>query len=88
MQQSGSHPLLTVASISVIDTNLMQMVSLYISWFWMQIAHHLTKLFDNVDDLKCQENTEVYINAALGTQRTEKEHVLFHDKHRSNDQIC
>lgn len=24
----------------------------------MQIAHHLTKLFDNVADLKFQENTE------------------------------
>lgn len=54
----------------------------------MQIAHHLTKLFDNTAGLKFLENTEEYINVALGMYSREKEYVLFHDKCRSNGQIC
>lgn len=54
----------------------------------MRIAHHLTKLFDNTADLKFLENTEEYINVALGMYSREKEYVLFHDKCRSNGQIC
>ncbi|KAM6276202.1 LOW QUALITY PROTEIN: dynein axonemal heavy chain 11 [Spheniscus humboldti] len=44
-----------------------------------QVAHHLTKLFDNIADLKFQENVEESVNTALGMYSREKEYVPFYE---------
>ncbi|KAM6210848.1 LOW QUALITY PROTEIN: dynein axonemal heavy chain 11 [Sarcoramphus papa] len=44
-----------------------------------QVAHHLTTLFDNIADLKFQENIQESVNTALGMYSREKEYVPLYE---------
>lgn len=52
------------------------------------MAHHLTKLFDNIADLKFQENVEESVNTALGMYSREKEYVPFYEGCGFSGQVC
>lgn len=44
----------------------------------MQVTRHLTKLFDNIADLKFEDKEENLTNIALGMYSKEKEYVQFY----------
>lgn len=72
--------------ISVIDTYLTQMISLYVWYFWVQVAY-LPKLFHNIPDDKFQENIEESVSTALGMYSREKECILFCEECGCSGQI-
>ncbi|KAM9287928.1 LOW QUALITY PROTEIN: dynein axonemal heavy chain 11 [Cariama cristata] len=53
-----------------------------------QVAHHLTNLFDNIADLKFQENIEESVNTALGMYSRKKDYVPFYEGSGCSGQVA